>query len=110
MEGNVNDAHYINDRAMIAANTITKRRGWVLAETKRQKNIEQITKACISVLKSMDSFDWNAYQAKVKEKGYGITLKRDKHGKVCGYYIMKGNSRYKSSAIPPCRCRTCPFS
>ena len=70
MEGNVNDAHYINDRAMVAANTITKRRGWVLAETKRQRNIEQITKNCISVLKNMDS-----------------------------YYIMKGNSRYKSSDI-----------
>ena len=99
MEGNVNDAHYINDRAMIAANTITKRRGWVLAETKRQRNIEQITKNCISVLKNMDSFNWNIYQTKVKAKGYTITLKRDKHGKVCGYYIMKGNSRYKSSDI-----------
>ena len=99
MEGNVNDAHYINDRAMIAANTITKRRGWVLAETKRQKNIEQITKTCISVLKNMDSFNWNIYQAKVKTKGYSIMLKRDKHGKVCGYFIMKGNSRYKSSDI-----------
>ena len=99
MEGNVNDAHYINDRAMIAANTITQRRGWVLAETKRQKNIEQITKVCISVLKNMDSFDWNTYQEKAKEKGHAITLKRDKHGKVCGYYIMKGNSRYKSSDI-----------
>jgi len=99
MEGNVNDAHKINDRAMIAANTITQRRGWVLAETKRKINIKQITDDCIGILKQMDSFNWDIYQSRIKGKGYLITLKHDKDGKVRGYCIVKGNSRYKSSDI-----------
>lgn len=57
MEGNVNDAHFIHDRAMMAANKITERRGWVQAETKRKWNISQITDDCISILRGMDYFD-----------------------------------------------------
>lgn len=99
MDGNVNDAHYINERAMMAANKITEKRGWIQAEAKRHQNIEQITADCISILRSMDSFDWNDYHAKLAARGYGVMLKRDSKGTVVGYTIKKGNSSYKSSVI-----------
>ena len=99
MEGNVNDAHFIHDRAMMAANKITERRGWMQAETKRKQNICQITDDCTSILKGMDFFDWNVYEARLKDKGYGVMLKRDSQGKVVGYSVKKGNSTYKSSDI-----------
>ena len=99
MEGHVNDAHFINRRAMMAANKIAEKRGWVQAKTKRIWNIEQITDDCISILKDMDSFSWTAYEARVKAKGYDIKLKCGKMGLVVGYSIGKGNSRYKSSEI-----------
>ena len=99
MEGNVNDAHFIHDRSMMAANKITERRGWVQAETKRKWNISQITDDCISILRGMDYFDWNIYEAKLKDKGYGVMLKRNSQGKVMGYSVKKENSTYKSSDI-----------
>ena len=99
MDGNVNDAHYINQRAMMAANKIAERRGWVQAETKRQWNIDQITKDCISSLKSMETFNWNIYTQKLQGKGYNVMLKRDSKGIVVGYTIKIGNSCYKSSLL-----------
>ena len=99
MEGNVNDAHYINERAMAAANKITERRGWVQAEDRRKQNIEAITRDITHILFNMDSFDWNTFAGKVEAKGYGITMKRDSNDRVVGYSISKGNSRYKSSDL-----------
>lgn len=99
MEGHVNDAHFINRRAMMAADKIAEKRGWVQAKTKRIWNIEQITDDCISILKDMDSFSWTAYETRVKAKGYDIKFKFGRSGIVVGYSIGKGNSWYKSSEL-----------
>ena len=42
--------------------------------TKREWNIDEITNDCIQALKSMDSFDFNTYEAKLKAKGYGVKV------------------------------------
>ena len=99
MEGNVNDAHFIYERAMRAANTITARRGWVQAKTKRKWNIDRISQDCINALKRMKSFDWKEYERLLKEKGYELSFKRDEKGQIRGYTVRRGNSVYKSSDL-----------
>lgn len=112
MEGNTNNEYMIGKRATMAANRINEQRGWIQSMTKREWNIDEITSACIEALKSMDSFDFNTYEAKLKAKGYGVKVMRDSIGKVCGYSVKKGNSTYKSSelghsrSLTPSRLRT----
>ena len=112
MEGNTNNEYMIGKRATMAANKINEQRGWIQSMTKREWNIDEITNDCIQALKSMDSFDFNTYEAKLKAKGYGVKVMRDSIGKVCGYSVKKGNSTYKSSelghsrSLTPSRLRT----
>ena len=112
MEGNTNNEYMIGKRATMAANRINEQRGWIQSMTKREWNIDEITNACIEALKSMDSFDFNTYEANLKARGYGVKVMRDSIGKVCGYSVKKGNSTYKSSelghsrSLTPSRLRT----
>ena len=112
MECNTNNEYMIGRRATMAANRINEQRGWIQSMTKREWNIDEITNACIEALKSMDSFDFNTYEAKLKARGYGVKVMRDSIGKVCGYSVKKGNSTYKSSelghvrSLTPSRLRT----
>ena len=112
MEGNTNNEYMIGKRATMAANRINEQRGWIQSMTKREWNIDEITNACIDALKSMDSFDFNTFEAKLKARGYGVKVMRDSIGKVCGYSVKKGNSTYKSSelghsrSLTPSRLRT----
>ena len=112
MEGNTNNEYMIGKRATMAANKINEQRGWIQSMTKREWNIDELTNDCIEALKSMDSFDFNTYEAKLKAKGYGVKVMRDSIGKVCGYSVKKGNSTYKSSelghmrSLTPSRLRT----
>ena len=99
MEGNTNNEYMIGKRATMAANKINEQRGWIQSMTKREWNIDEVTNDCIEALKSMDSFDFNTYEAKLKAKGYGVRVMRDSIGKVCGYSIKKGNSTYKASEL-----------
>ncbi len=99
MEGNTNNSYMIRKRAMLAANKINEQRGWIQSNTKRDWNINEVTNACIEALKTMDSFDWNNYETKLKSTGYGMKVKRSNDGKVVGYVIKKGNSFYKSTLL-----------
>ena len=104
MDGKVNDDHYIHERAMRAANQVTKDRNWVQAKTIQEANIRQIYKDCISILDQMDfSFSWECYEQNIRSLGYGIEFRRDSHDQITGYTILKGNSRYKSSMLSPSR-------
>lgn len=97
--GNTNDAHYIGERAVRAANIINKKRGWVQSAQRRNENIQQISEDCIAILKVMPKFDWVIYCQMVNAKGYDIKLTKDDEGAVKGYAIRKGNSIYKSSIL-----------
>lgn len=98
-DGNINNDHNIHIRAMAAANNITKRRGWVQASDISMQNKQEITNACINVLRSMDRFDWNDYVERLKQKGYDVMLQKDSQDVVRGYSIKRGNSTYKSSSL-----------
>ena len=97
--GKPNDAHYIGERAVHAANIINERRGWVQSVQRRDENIQQISEDCIAILKAMPEFDWETYCQMLNAKGYDIKLTKDDEGVVKGYAIRKGNSIYKSSIL-----------
>ena len=99
MMGNVNDAHFIYERAMAAAAKINQQRGWVDASVISQENKDKITLACHDVLRKMSRFDWNYYAAGLAEHGYHVELKRASDGEVKGYTVAKVNSIYKSSEL-----------
>ena len=97
--GNINNDHNIHIRAMAAANNIAKRRGWVQAADISRHNKQEITAACMDVLRSMDRFGWNDYIERLKQKGYDVMLQKDSQDVVRGYSIKRGNSTYKSSSL-----------
>jgi hypothetical protein len=99
MEGNVNDAHFIYERAMAAARRINVRRGWLTAEERSEQNRQQIADDCLDILQQMSCFDWGEYVQRLGRKGYVVNLKRGSKDVVRGYTIGKGNSVYKSSQL-----------
>ncbi len=99
MEGNVNDAHFIYERAMEAARRINIRRGWLTAEERSEQNRQQIADDCLDGLRQMSRFDWEEYMRLLGRKGYVVDLRRDAKDIVRGYTIGKGNSVYKSSQL-----------
>lgn len=104
MKGNVNDAHYIYERAMMAASKIGQQRGWTDAQEVSQRNKEKVTQDCLSVLAKMPYFDWVLYTKMLSQKSYDVMLKSDSNGQVRGYSIRHGNSIYKSSELGKGRC------
>ena len=99
MEGNVNDAHFIYERAMEAARRINIQRGWLTAEERSEQNRQQIADDCLDVLRQMAKFDWEEYVRLLGRKGYVVELRRDEKNIVRGYTVGKGNSVYKSSLL-----------
>lgn len=104
MRGNVNDAHFIYERAMMAASKIGQQRGWTDAQEVSQRNKEGIAQDCLSVLGKMPYFDWGLYTKLLSQKGYDVKLQSDSKGQVRGYSIRRGNSIYKSSELGKGRC------
>lgn len=99
MEGRVNDAHFIYERAMETARRINIQRGWLTAEERSEQNRLQIADDCLDVLRQMSKFDWEEYVRLLGRKGYVVDLKRDSSRQVRGYTVGKGNSVYKSSQL-----------
>ena len=99
MQGNTNDAHKIGERAVAAANIINERRGWVQSEEIGKRHRQEVSDALMNILRGMDRFSWKAYETEVRRLGYGIHIQQDDEGKVYGYSVMRGNSRYKASEL-----------
>lgn len=104
MTGNVNDVHFIYERAMMAASRISQQRGWTDAQVVSQRNKDEITQDCLSVLAKLPYFDWELYVRCLNQNGYDVRLHSDNNGKVRGYSIKRGNSTYKSSELGKGRC------
>ena len=104
MRGNVNDAHYIYERAMAAAAKVGQQRGWKDAQEVSRQNKDAITNDCLSVLAKMPYFDWGLYTKCLTQMGYDVKLQSDSTGQVRGYAIKRGNSIYKSSELGRGRC------
>ena len=77
MRGNVNDAHYIYERAMAAAAKVGQQRGWKDAQEVSCQNKEAITNDCLSVLTKMPYFDWGLYTKCLTQMGYDVKLQSD---------------------------------
>ncbi|MBO4821532.1 MAG: relaxase/mobilization nuclease domain-containing protein [Prevotella sp.] len=99
MDGNVNDDHYIGRRATMAANEVTRQRGWVQAEQRSEENKERITQDCMDTLRAISVFSWEVYTRRLSTKGYDLQLRWDSNGEVRGYTVRMGNSIYKSSEL-----------
>ena len=97
--GNINDCHFIGERAVAAAHAINLRHGWKAPMEIRAEHIQQVTSDCMDILKSLPRFDWTDYEALLTKQGYKVKIQRDKENVVRGYSIKKGNSSYKSSEL-----------
>ena len=98
-DGNINDCHFIGERAVAAAHTINQRHGWKDPMEIREEHLKQITNDCMDILKSMPSFGWTYYETMLTKRGYKVKIQRDKENVVRGYSIKMGNSSYKSSDL-----------
>ena len=98
-DGNINDCHFIGERAVAAAHAINLRHGWKDPMEIRAEHIQQITDDCMDILKSLPRFGWTDYVSLLTKRGYKVKLQRDQENVIRGYSIKKGNSSYKSSEL-----------
>ena len=98
-DGRINNDHDIHLRAQRAAERVALKRGWTTARQVRETNIGQVNRDCMEVLQSMDSWSWNEYTARLRDKGYEILELRDGKKVLHGYALVKGNSSYKASKL-----------
>ena len=98
-DGNINDCHFIGERAVAAAQAINLCHGWKDPMQIREEHLQQITDDCMDILKSLPRFDWMDYETMLTKRGYKVKLQRDKENAVRGYSIKMGNSSYKSSEL-----------
>ena len=99
MEGRINDSHKIGERAVMAANIINERRGWMQSEEMGIRHRQEISVCCMEILRKMDKFSWKQYEAELTKRGYKVHLQEKESGGVYGYSIKRGNSIYKSSVL-----------
>ena len=99
MEGRINDSHKIGERAVMAANIINERRGWMQSEEIGIRHRQEISVCCVEILRKMDKFSWKQYEAELTKRGYKVHLQEKESGGVYGYSIKRGNSIYKSSVL-----------
>ena len=99
MDGKINDSHKIGERAVMAANIINERRGWVQSKEIGIRHRQEISDCCMKILSAMDTFSWQQYEAELTERGYKVHLQEKEGGGVYGYSIKRGNSVYKSSVL-----------
>ena len=99
MEGRITDSHKIGERAVMAANIINERRGWMQSEEIGIRHRQEISVCCMEILRKMDKFSWKQYEAELTKRGYKVHLQEKESGGVYGYSIKRGNSIYKSSVL-----------
>lgn len=99
MNGKINDSHKIGERAVMAANIINQRRGWVQSEEIGTRHRQEISDNCMEILRTMDKFTWQQYEAELVKQGYKVHLQEKDGGGIYGYSIKRGNSIYKSSVL-----------
>lgn len=98
-DGNINDCHFIGERAVAAAQAINQRHSWKDPMEIREEHLRQITDDCYDILRQMPAFSWLDYKTHLESRGYKVKLQRDKENVVRGYSVKKGNSSYKASEL-----------
>ncbi len=99
MEGKINDGHLPGMRAVMAANIINERYGWVQSEEIGIRHRQEVSDCCMEILRKMDKFSWERYEAELVKYGYGVHIQKNEDGTVYGYSVKRGNSSYRSSKL-----------
>lgn len=99
MDGKINDSHKIGERAVMAANIINERWGWVQSEEINIRHKQEISDCCMEILRTINEFSWQKYETELVKRGYKVHLQEKDDGGVYGYSIKRGNSTYKSSML-----------
>ncbi len=99
MNGKINDSHKIGERAVMAANIINEKRGWVQSKEIGIRHRQEISNCCMEILRTMDKFSWRQYKMELTKRGYKVHIQENDKGKVYGYSVKRGNSNYKSSVL-----------
>ncbi len=77
MEGKINDGHLPGMRAVMAANIINERYGWMQAEEIGIRHKQEVSDCCMEILRKMDKFSWERYEAElVKSMAMGYTYRK----------------------------------
>ena len=98
-DGNINDCHFIGERAVAAAQAVNLRHGWRDPMEIRDEHLQRIADDCMAVLRTLPSFSWNDYITGLQRRGYKVKLQRDREGTIRGYSVKMNSSAYKSSEL-----------
>lgn len=98
-EGRTNNDHNIHLRAQYAAERVARQRGWTTAMDIHRMNADEVAAALTDILRSMPSWSWIDYVARVRVKGYTFEERRDKQGVLRGYTVGKDDVIYKASEL-----------
>lgn len=99
MLGNINDAHFIGERAVKAAAIVNMRRGWKDPIKIREEHIKQIVDDCMDVLEKLPEYSWLRYKSELQSRGYEVRARYGKPFCPVAYTIKLGNSVYKASEL-----------
>lgn len=99
MLGNINDAHFIGERAVKAAAIVNMRRGWKDPMKIREEHIKQIVDDCMDVLGKLPEYSWLRYKSGLQSRGYEAEARYGKPFCPVAYTIKLGNSVYKASEL-----------
>lgn len=98
-EGRTNNDHNIHLRAQYAAERVARKRGWTTAMDIRRSNADKVAGELAGILRSMPSWSWEDYVARVRAKGCTLEERRDKKGVLRGYTVGVNGVIYKASEL-----------
>ena len=99
MDGKINDSHKIGERAVMAANIINERRGWMQSEEIGIRHRQEISVCCMEILRKMDKFSWKQYEAELTKRGYKVHLQEKE---ICSILVVGlGNRQVTPDALGP---------
>ena len=99
VDGEINSGNLIGMKAVTAANQLNQERGWKQPEEISRQHRAEIKDACYDILRSMKSWNFNAYLDELNRRGYPTETRLDKNQKIVGYYVSWDNSRYRACDI-----------
>ncbi len=98
-DGRTNNDHNVHLRAQYAAERVAVKRGWTTAMDIRMANASEIADNLTGILRSMQSWSWDDYAARVRAKGYTLVERRDRNGRLRGYSVGDGKKAYRASEL-----------
>lgn len=94
-----NNDHNIHIRAHDAAQAVAIKRGWTTAKDIHKANADKVAEELMGILRTMPSWSWSDYVARVEATGYTLKERKDDKGAIKGYTIGKGKAVFKASEL-----------